>query len=221
MYQTKITEKEAGQRFDKYLHRILPNAGSSFLYKMLRKKNITLNDRKADGSEKIAVDDSVKIYFAEETLLKFRGLADTSASEHTLHAEGPEKQPQNITNDYLAAYHKISSVRILYENRHILLADKPAGVLSQKAKPTDRSLNEWLIGYLLDSGFMTEQELTMYKPSVCNRLDRNTSGIVLCAKSLQGAQILGELLKNRTLHKYYQTYVRGVIKKEQIGRAHV
>lgn len=88
MYQTKITEKEAGQRFDKYLHRILPNAGSSFLYKMLRKKNITLNDRKADGSEKIAVDDSVKIYFAEETLLKFRGLADTSASEHTLHAEG-------------------------------------------------------------------------------------------------------------------------------------
>lgn len=56
----------------------------------------------------------------------------------------------------------------------------------------------------------------MYKPSVCNRLDRNTSGIVLCAKSLQGAQILGELLKNRTLHKYYQTYVRGVIKKEQL-----
>lgn len=216
MYQTKITEKEAGQRFDKYLHRILPNAGSSFLYKMLRKKNITLNDRKADGSEKIAVDDSVKIYFAEETLLKFRGLTDTSASEHTLHAEGPEKQPQNITNDYLAAYHKISSVRILYENRYILLADKPAGVLSQKAKPTDRSLNEWLIGYLLDSGFMTEQELTMYKPYVCNRLDRNTSGIVLCAKSLQGAQILGELLKNRTLHKYYQTYVRGVIKKEQL-----
>ena len=50
MYQTIITDREAGQRFDKYLHRILPNAGSGFLYKMLRKKNITLNDKKADGS---------------------------------------------------------------------------------------------------------------------------------------------------------------------------
>ncbi|MCM1122660.1 MAG: RluA family pseudouridine synthase, partial [Eubacterium sp.] len=49
MYQAEITDKEAGQRFDKYLHRILPNAGNSFLYKMLRKKNIKLNDRKADG----------------------------------------------------------------------------------------------------------------------------------------------------------------------------
>lgn len=204
MYQTKITEKEAGQRFDKYLHRILPNAGSSFLYKMLRKKNITLNDRKADGSEKIAVGDSVKMYFAKETLLKFRGAAAANESEHA------------IADDYLAIYRKISGVRILYENRHILLADKPAGVLSQKAKSTDISLNEWLIGYLFESGFMTEQEFTMYKPSVCNRLDRNTSGIVLCAKSLQGAQILGELLKNRTLHKYYQTYVKGVIKKEQL-----
>lgn len=218
MYQTKITDKEAGQRFDKYLHRILPNAGSSFLYKMLRKKNITLNDRKADGSEKIAVGDSVKIYFAEETLLKFRWTAAANESEYAVYDidTGSERQPQNIAEDYLAAYRKISGVRILYENRHILLVDKPAGVLSQKAKSTDISLNEWLIGYLFESGFMTEQEFTMYKPSVCNRLDRNTSGIVLCAKSLQGAQILGELLKNRTLHKYYQTYVKGIIEKERL-----
>lgn len=199
MYQTNITEKEAGQRFDKYLHRILPNAGSSFLYKMLRKKNITLNDRKADGSEKIAVGDSVKIYFAKETLLKFQGL-----------------QQKNNAEDYLAAYRAISGVQILYENQHILLADKPAGVLTQKAAQTDFSLNEWLIGYLLVSGFVKKEELAGFKPSVCNRLDRNTSGIVLCAKSLQGAQMLGELLKSRTLHKYYQTYVKGTLRTEQL-----
>ncbi|MBD5449851.1 MAG: RluA family pseudouridine synthase [Lachnospiraceae bacterium] len=198
MYQTKITEKEAGQRFDKYLRRILPNAGSSFIYKMLRKKNITLNDRKVDGSEKIAVGDSVSIYFSDETLEKFMG--------------------KSISGDFLPGGKEktISGVRIIYENDHILLVDKPAGVLSQKAQQTDVSLNEWLIGYLLDSGFIREEELMAYKPSVCNRLDRNTSGIVLCAKSLKGAQMLGELLKNRTLHKYYQLYVKGRVTEEQI-----
>lgn len=73
MYQATITEREAGQRFDKYLQRILPNAGSGFLYKMLRKKNITLNDKKADGSEKLVVGDYVKVFFAQETLDKFMG----------------------------------------------------------------------------------------------------------------------------------------------------
>ena len=67
MYQKIITERDAGQRFDKYLHKLLPEAGSSFLYKMLRKKNIMLNEKKADGSEKISCGDVVAIYFSEET----------------------------------------------------------------------------------------------------------------------------------------------------------
>ncbi|MDE7258621.1 MAG: RNA pseudouridine synthase, partial [Lachnospiraceae bacterium] len=90
------------------------------------------------------------------------------------------------------------------------------GVLSQKAAKGDMSLNEWLIGYLLQNGAMTMADLAVYKPSVCNRLDRNTSGIVLCAKSLKGAQLLSELLKNRTLHKYYQLYVKGRISEEHL-----
>lgn len=215
MYQTQITDKEAGQRFDKYLHRILPNAGSSFLYKMLRKKNITLNDRKADGSEKIAVGDSVKIYFADDTLAKFKGMAEPGDSGIVRDVDHSHSKAEQGT-DYLTAYQKISGVHILYENDHILLVDKPAGVLSQKAERTDLSLNEWLIGYLLNSGFMKKEELSAYKPSVCNRLDRNTSGIMLCAKSLRGAQMLGELLKGRTLHKYYQLYVKGTINEEQL-----
>lgn len=62
MYQKEITDREAGQRLDKYLHRLLPEAGSSFLYKMLRKKNITLNGKKADGSEKITAGDMVTVF---------------------------------------------------------------------------------------------------------------------------------------------------------------
>lgn len=216
MYQTEITEKEAGQRFDKYLHRILPNAGSSFLYKMLRKKNITLNGRKADGSEKICAGDSVKIYFADETLAKFMGMSDSCSSADMIHDADEPHRKADLGTDYLSAYRKISGVHVLYENEHVLLADKPVGVLSQKAGRTDISLNEWLIGYLLDRDFVKEEELAIYKPSVCNRLDRNTSGIVLCAKSLRGAQLLGELLKERTLHKYYQTYVKGTVTEKQL-----
>lgn len=237
MYQAIITEREAGQRFDKYLHRILPGAGSSFLYKMLRKKNITLNGRKADGSEKTAVGDSVAIYFSDETLAKFMaaGAAENPARDagqsggaHTAGstkeggaAHKPESVKERGTAEaaaYLDAYRRLSDtgIHVLYENDHILLVDKPAGVLSQKAAGTDISLNEWLIGYLLHSGTLTHGELSMYRPSVCNRLDRNTSGIVLCAKSLQGAQMLSELLKNRTLHKYYQLYVKGCIRETQM-----
>ncbi len=201
MYQTIITQKEAGQRLDKYLHRILPNAASGFLYKMLRKKNITLNGKKADGSEKIAAGDSISLFFSGETLAKFMGQGQVPAQDESA---------------YRMAFHKLSPVTILYEDEHILLADKPAGVLSQKASGTDLSLNEWLIGYLLENGFLSKEELSVCKPSVCNRLDRNTSGIVLCAKSLSGAQMLGRLLKERTLHKYYQLYVKGCIEEEQL-----
>ena len=201
MYQTIITQKEEGQRLDKYLHRILPEAGNSFLYKMLRKKNITLNGKKADGSEKIVEGDSVTIYFSEETLAKFMGRGQSYTQDESAYRE---------------AFQKLSPISVLYENEQILLADKPAGILSQKAAETDLTLNEWLIGYLLESGFTAKQNLAVFKPSVCNRLDRNTSGIVLCAKSLRGAQMLGALLKERTLHKYYQLYVKGHIEEEQL-----
>lgn len=231
MYQTIITEREAGQRFDKYLHRILPGAGSSFLYKMLRKKNITLNDKKADGSEKTAAGDSVTIYFSDETLAKFMntgaveeparyGQAAGHAMENgAVHNSGRAKERgMDEAAAYSEAYRRLAAagVHVLYENDHVLLADKPAGVLSQKAAKGDISLNEWLLGYLLCGGAMTPADLIMFKPSVCNRLDRNTSGIVLCAKSLKGAQMFGELLKNRTLHKYYQLYVKGCIQEAQM-----
>lgn len=247
VYQATITEREAGQRFDKYLRRILPNAGSGFLHKMLRKKNITLNDKKADGSEKIAVGDCVKIFFAQETLDKFMGgQSDQSAGNDGFGGPWVEKsavyakKSRQMTNPasenkphrdrktdgassaasetaiYQQAYRTLSDIRVIYENSHIVIVDKPAGILSQKAEKTDLSLNEWLIGYLLKKGDLSESDLSFYKPSVCNRLDRNTSGMVLCAKTLQGAQLLGALLKDRTLHKYYQLFVKGHITEERL-----
>lgn len=247
MYQAIITDREAGQRFDKYLRRILPNAGSGFLYKMLRKKNITLNDKRADGSEKTAVGDCVKIFFAQETLDKFMGkmsgesgendgsvgsvtgknadfvkknrqLTDLASRAHDYHdrTTGGSSNAASGMAVYRQAYRTFSGIQIIYENEHIIIADKPAGILSQKAEKADLSLNEWLIGYLLEKRALSEFDLSFYKPSVCNRLDRNTSGMVLCAKTLQGAQLLSSLLKDRTLHKYYQLYVKGHIADEQM-----
>lgn len=201
MHQMTIKSEDAGQRLDKYLKKYLKEAQSSFLYRMLRKKNITLNAKKADGSEKLKEGDVVTLFFSEETLEKFRG--DIRSQELLLAKEAK------------AAYQKLGSLEILFENEHILLVNKPAGVLSQKASSQDISLNEWLIGYLLSEKKRSIDSLGSFHPSICNRLDRNTSGIVICGKSLYGSQQMSKVLKERSLHKYYLLYVEGQMRGER------
>ncbi|MDE7282626.1 MAG: RluA family pseudouridine synthase [Lachnospiraceae bacterium] len=212
MYQRTITETEAGQRFDKYLRKLLPEAGSSFLYKMLRKKNIVLNDAKADGSEKLVKGDVVAVYFSDETLNKFMGTSQLmylDAADYSKYAGRDDVSLNAISKLF-------NSISVIYENDHILIADKPAGLLTQKASADDVSLNEWLINYMIRNNQMTESQLNTFRPSACNRLDRNTSGIVLCAKTVRGAQMLGDVLKNRSLHKFYRLYVKGNLTKEDV-----
>lgn len=198
MKQITIHENEAGQRLDKFLHKYLKEAPNSFLYKMLRKKNIVLNHKKACGSEQLAIGDTLSFYLADETIEKFQGHFHYDAME----------------NQYQDAFMKIGALEILFENHHVLLVNKPSGLLTQKAEKGDISLNEWLIGYLLSTKALTEADLTTFKPSVCNRLDRNTSGIVICGKTLPGMQRMNALLKDRSLHKYYRLYAKGIIEKE-------
>lgn len=192
-----IGKNQAGQRLDKYLKKALPNAGSSFFYKMLRKKNIILNGKKAEGKELLQQGDEVKCFFSDETFAKLCG-----------------QQSTEDTSMYRKAYDTLKDIGIIYEDDDILLLNKPAGVLSQKAKPEDISLNEWLIGHLLATKAMKEEELATFRPSVCNRLDRNTSGIVLCGKTLAGSQALGRIIKDRSVKKYYQTVCKGKILNE-------
>lgn len=197
-----IRPEEAGQRFDKFLHKYMREAPGSFLYKMLRKKNITLNKRKADGSERLQEGDRIDFFLSEETIDKFRGVGSVSGfAEDMLRQEGK------------AAYRTLGSLPILYEDRHVLLVDKPSGVLSQKAAPDDLSLNEWLTGYLSEKGEISEETLQTFHPSVCNRLDRNTSGIVICGKSLYGSQQMSRVIRDRSLHKYYLFYVEGQLRE--------
>lgn len=189
MKEFRIEENEAGQRFDKYLAKLMKEAPKSFFYKMLRKKNIILNGKKATGNEKLSVGDTVKLFLSDETFEKFAGNSQV------------ERASCNLD--------------LVYEDEDILIINKPVGMLSQPADTKEASLVEYVIGYLLESGTVNEESLKTFKPSVCNRLDRNTSGMVCAGKSLAGLQFLSELFHDRTLHKFYLCLVRGVIKDEK------
>lgn len=192
-----VSTNEAGQRMDKLLAKYLSSAPKGFLYKMLRKKNITLNGKKALGNEKLNTGDEICMFLADATLEKFG--KGTGGADFSLKKALEEK----------------NSLTILYEDGHILILDKPCGMLSQKASPKDVSLNEYMISYLLKTGQLSYKELESFRPSVCNRLDRNTSGIITAGKSLAALQQLGAMLHGRSLKKYYLAIVSGEIKEAQ------
>lgn len=183
-----VDRNGAGQRFDKYLFKLFKNAPTGILYKQLRCKNITLNGKKAKGNEILVSGDSVCVFMSDETIARFSG---ENISEGSAKADS-------------------SALCVVYEDDNIILADKPAGVLSQKAAPDDVSMNEYLISYLL-SGGMKKESLIAFTPAFCNRLDRNTSGLMLGGKTLAGLQGLSGIIKNRSLEKYYLAAVCGVI----------
>lgn len=209
MIEVVIGENEAGQRFDKYLGKLLNNAPSGFYYKMLRKKNITLNGKKAEGKEKLAKGDLVRLYLALETYEKFSG--KKAATSENRKQDG--RQDWKQTADELLQLSIPDELSVIYEDKHILLWNKPVNMLSQKAKDGDISLNEYFLAYLLQSGQITPEEFHTFKPSVCNRLDRNTSGIVICGKTLSGLQKMNRLLKTRELEKYYVCVIKGRLKE--------
>ena len=200
MQKITISSNEAGQRLDKLLGKYLSNAPMSFVYKMLRKKNIKLNGKKAQGNEKLTKGDQVEVFLSDDTWQKFAG------------APGAEKQ---LPADLARAMESSIRLSVIYEDPDILILNKPSGMLSQKAAPSDLSLNEYMIAYLLKKGDLKLAELATFRPSVCNRLDRNTSGLVTAGKSLAGLQQLSEILRDRTVKKYYLTIVDGVIKDRQ------
>ena len=103
------------------------------------------------------------------------------------------------------------SFSVVYEDQDLLLLNKPEGLLSQKAKKGDISVADQVVQYLVQTGSLTSAQLETFTPSICNRLDRNTSGLIAAGKSLAGLQRMGELLQNRTLEKYYLCIVKGKI----------
>ena len=94
--------------------------------------------------------------------------------------------------------------------------DKPSGILSQKAVDEDVSMNEMMLSYLIHTGKLSQEAFETFHPSVANRLDRNTSGLLLAGKSLKGQQMLSEALRERSAEKYYQCVVKGVVEDAMV-----
>lgn len=193
-------KNEAGQRLDKLLFKALNKAPKSFIYKMLRKKNITLNGKKAEGCEPVQPGDEIKLFLSEETIEKF-----TESYVSPLAGQETGQRAKKATESF----------QVVYEDDNVLIVNKPAGMLSQKAKETDISLVEYLISYLLDTKSITLKELETFKPGICNRLDRNTSGLVAAGKTLAGLKTLSELFRERSLSKYYLCLVKGEVREEK------
>jgi 23S rRNA pseudouridine955/2504/2580 synthase len=201
MREITVSSADSGQSLIRLLGRVLPNAGNGFLYKMLRKKNILLNGKKATGREALNSGDVIKIFFSEETFLKFAG---------------PQKSG---INDLLPV--EDISLRILYEDEDIIAVDKPVGMLSQKDDADRPSMNEYILAYLQKSGAYAPDLYLTFKPSVANRLDRNTSGIILAGKTYSGQKHLSEMLAKKDIEKYYFCLCEGRIEKDMILKGYI
>ena len=192
-----IQKNEENQRFDKYLKKLLPNASTSFLYKMMRKKNIVINKKKVEGNEKLKAGDVVSIFLSDETFEKFHINLEELKKEY----------------DALNAL-SLKGLKIVYEDDEMIVADKPYNMLSQKASDKDLSANEYLLAYMINKGELTFEEYQTFRPSVVNRLDRNTTGLLLFGKTLKALQQLGEGIRERSIEKYYRAVVAGELKEE-------
>ncbi|MBP5225289.1 MAG: RluA family pseudouridine synthase, partial [Lachnospiraceae bacterium] len=146
MIEINLSVNQSNQRLDKVLKKLLRAAPEGFVYKMLRKKNITLNHEKALGNEKTVAGDTVQFYFSQETFDKLRGTA----------AEGTAASDVGFPE-----------IQVLYEDADVCIFVKPAGVLSQKAAPGDYSVNEWLLWEAEHRGYLSSSDFQEFRPSVC------------------------------------------------------
>lgn len=193
MKEYLIEKNQSGQRLDKFLAKVLKAAPKSFIYKMLRKKNITMNGQKATGNELLQLNDQIKLFLSDETFDKF--------------------SLEQGENDIILSGLPVKKLWIIFEDDDILVLNKPVGMLSQKAQMEDLSANEYIMAYLYQKGELTQESLKTFHPSICNRLDRNTSGILLFGKSLLGLQQLSLWLNERLMKKYYLCVVAGQLKE--------
>ena len=226
-----VNSFDAGQRLDRYLMRYMDAAPRSFFYRMLRKKNITLNGKKADGTERLDAGDEIRLFLSEKTITDFQSKpvrgrteppAETSAElaqRHPCTADGRNHTAgeRNVSAERLAA----QMPDILYEDADVIVMNKPAGMLSQRAKPGDVSLCEILTAYMMTRDHLSEEDLRTFHPSVCHRLDRNTSGAIAAGKSIRGLSQVTELLRLRRADKLYLCLVSSLVTEPATVTAYV
>ncbi|WP_054252184.1 RluA family pseudouridine synthase [Neofamilia massiliensis] len=196
MKEIIINEDQKGQRIDRYLRKLLGNASLSFLYKQLRKKNIVVNDKKVNEKYILKENDLIKIYFSDETIEKFKT---------------KEKIPKSNVK-----------INVVYEDENIIVMNKEAGLLSHAAKKNYREDNlvDGMTSYLIKKGDYQPKRSSTFSPALANRLDRNTSGLIIGAKTYAALQELNRVQRENSLDKFYKTIVVGKVDGEKIEKAY-
>ncbi|MDU3087663.1 MAG: RluA family pseudouridine synthase [Peptoniphilus harei] len=184
-----INKNDEGRRLDRFLKIYFEKAPLSFIYKNLRKKNIKVNGKKAKPEDILSDGDEIKLFLAEETIEKFK--KDIRKSKNS-------KLPD-----------------ILYEDDDLILVKKPINMLTHNdSKGYQDNALDRMVDYLIAKGDYNPRLEKSFRPAFVNRLDRNTSGILIGAKNLKSLQDLNKAIKNREIKKLYVTLVTGEVTKD-------
>lgn len=184
MKEIVITSNEAGQRFDKFLRKYLKNMPLSAIYKAIRKKEVTVNGSKF--SEKYILNEGDIIRFNIEV-------------EET-------KKEKNL--GFLQIEYDFD---IAYEDENILVVQKKPDVLVHPDEGGEFTLTDEVKAYLYDKQEYDPYKEKTFAPSPCNRLDRNTEGLVVFAKNYETLKGINEMIRDGHLHKYYTALIKGRI----------
>ncbi|MGG7098058.1 RluA family pseudouridine synthase [Clostridium sardiniense] len=183
----EIGANEAGQRLDKFLRKLLKDVPLSAIFKALRKGDIRVNGKKQKEKYTLEVNDVVEVRYIQSQKMT-------------------EKKENFVKVDP-------SGLKVAYEDNNMVVVEKWPGVLvhpdSNKKIPT---LTDYVLSYLNEKGdYLPEKEVT-FTPAPCNRLDRNTSGIVVFGKNFEGLRELNEIIREGRIKKYYNALIKGRIK---------
>ena len=185
MKEYTINKNDSGQRVDKFITKAVPKLPKNLLYKYIRLKRIKLNGKRCEISTKLKEGDVMQLYINDEFF---------------------ESEDNELS--FLSAP---ADVDIVYEDENILLANKRSGlVVHEDESRTDDTLINRITHYLYNKGEYIPEQESSFAPALCNRIDRNTSGIVICAKNAEALRILNRKVKDRELTKKYLCVTIGI-----------
>lgn len=172
-----IEKNDSGQRLDKFISKAVPKLPQGLMYKYIRLKRIKLNGKRCEISTRLNVGDILQMYVNDEFF-------DTQTDSSFL----------NVPSD----------IDIVYEDENILLVNKRCGmVVHEDDDNTEDTLINRITHYLYKKGEYDPEREASFAPALCNRLDRNTSGIVICAKNAESLRLLNRIVKEREIVKNY------------------
>lgn len=172
-----IGKNDAGQRLDKFITKAVPKLPKSLMYKYIRLKRIKLNGKRCEISDRLSEGDTVELYVNDEFF------------------------SERSDDDFMSVS---PSVNTVYEDENLLLVNKPCGlVVHEDDENTVDTLINRIKKYLYQKGEYDPMSESSFAPSLCNRLDRNTQGIVICAKNAESLRILNYAVKQRLIEKRY------------------